>query len=534
MENNFQNISLPIDDFPDNVVIYRYVDNDFIFIDFNKNAEKSENISKEDLLGKKLIDVFPGVKEFGLYDLLLKVYREGSQEELDMKFYKDERISGWRHNSIRKLENGDIIVFYKDLSEYKSTEDAYIQQLQSLGHIMDHSTNEIFIFDTLTLKFTYCNQKALQHLGYTFEEMKEMTPVDIKPNYSLETFKPHLEALEDNDTTSLVFETVHQCKNGDMYDVEIHLEKMSANNQNYFVVIANDISDLKATKEKVSLLNQAVEQTDSMVRITDKDATITYVNDAFINNSGYNSDELIGQSSSILKSGHHGKLFYKELWDTLLSGDTYRGILINQKKDKTLYYEEQIITPIFDTNQKIKNFIVTSHDISQRVKMEEELKRLATVDSLTNIYNRYQMNKEIDTEIDRAIRYNEGFSLLMFDIDHFKSVNDTYGHDVGDYILKKFSSIINEYIRSSDKFGRWGGEEFILLIPNATKKDAIFTANKIREVIENYSFEYISQLTISIGVSVYQKNETKENILKRVDDALYEAKDNGRNCVIFK
>jgi len=116
-------INISIDELPDNVVIYRYVDNDFIFIDFNKSAQKLENISKSELIGKKLIDIFPAVKEFGLYDLLLEVQKDGEPKELDMKFYNDDRISGWRHNSIRKLDNGDLIVLYKDLSKYKILED---------------------------------------------------------------------------------------------------------------------------------------------------------------------------------------------------------------------------------------------------------------------------------------------------------------------------------------------------------------------------------------------------------------------------
>jgi len=121
-------ISISIDDLPDNVVIYRYVDNDFIFIDFNKNAQKLDNISKESIIGKKLVDVFPSVKEFGLYDMLLEVQKDSKPKELDMKFYEDNRISGWRYNSLRKLDNGDILVVFKDLSDFKNLENETLRQ----------------------------------------------------------------------------------------------------------------------------------------------------------------------------------------------------------------------------------------------------------------------------------------------------------------------------------------------------------------------------------------------------------------------
>ena len=125
-------ISLSIEDLPDNVAIYRYIDNDIIFVDFNKNAQKLENINKEDLIGKKLLEVFPAAESMGLYEALVEVYKSEKPQELEMKFYEDKRISGWRKNSIRKLNNGDIIVFYKDLSEYKILENRATSQREEL------------------------------------------------------------------------------------------------------------------------------------------------------------------------------------------------------------------------------------------------------------------------------------------------------------------------------------------------------------------------------------------------------------------
>ena len=121
-DTNSSNISISIDDFPDNVALYRYVDDAIIFLDLNQNAQELESIDKKTIVGKKLLDIFPSAQEMGIYDLLIKVHQTGEPEELEMKFYQDERISGWRSNSIRKLSNGDIIVFYKDLDNYKELE----------------------------------------------------------------------------------------------------------------------------------------------------------------------------------------------------------------------------------------------------------------------------------------------------------------------------------------------------------------------------------------------------------------------------
>jgi len=123
---------------------------------------------------------------------------------------------------------------------------------------------------------------------------------------------------------------------------------------------------------------------------------------------------------------------------------------------------------------------------------------------------------------------------MMFDIDFFKKVNDTYGHDVGDEVLKKFSSIVSQSIRDTDTFGRWGGEEFLFIAPNENLEGAMFLAEKIRQNVANFNFETPQQITISIGLTICDGDAEKEKLLKNVDEALYEAKTQGRNRVIYR
>ncbi len=301
-----------------------------------------------------------------------------------------------------------------------------------------------------------------------------------------------------------------------------------------------DITEQKNTQEKLETIQsemkvivQAIEQTNEMVRITDKDAIITYVNDAVISETGYTKEELIGQKSSIFKSGKQDESFYKNLWDMVLSGNIYKNVIINKRKDGTLYHEEQTITPVFDEQNNL-SFVSTGHDISERIEVEKKLHTLATRDTLTGVYNRYSLNKEIDINIKKYERYEDIFGLLMLDIDHFKNVNDTYGHDVGDLVLKELCSVIENLIRETDVFGRWGGEEFLLILPKTNKDEAISIATRIKNIIEEHKFDYIPQVTVSIGVSVYNQSIKKEIFLKDVDDALYKAKSTGRNRVEYK
>ncbi len=533
------------------------------------------------------------------------------------------------------------------------------KELQSLGYIVDNSMNEVYIFDPKTLKFTYVNKEAQRNTGYSLQEMKGMSPVDLKPLYTMEDFSLLLNQLYTGSREYLIFETIHERKDATRYNVEIRLQLMNIYNSKQFVVMAHDITerkqiefklqeseekfrkisentligvfiyqdnkyvyvnealqsmtgysaeefygmtpweimatenketakqtvqrrlkgeefpgeyndvviitknnqhrtmrvstqtitynnrfagmgtlvdvtDLKETKEQLSLLAKAVEQMDEMVCITDKNSVISYVNDSFVAHCGYKKIELLGEKIGQFKSGLNEKSFYEELWKTILAGNIFKGVFINRHKDGRIYYEEETITPIMDEEQNIKNFVATSQDITKRVQVEEKLQKLATIDSLTGIYNRYKINKELDVEIARAKRYRGSFGLAMFDIDHFKLVNDLHGHDVGDHVLKELSDTLSKYIRESDRFGRWGGEEFMIILPHIDKKHLIAFVEKLREVISSHNFGEIDQITISVGITVLGEDDEKKTILKRVDDALYQAKKEGRNRVVFR
>ncbi len=172
------------------------------------------------------------------------------------------------------------------------------------------------------------------------------------------------------------------------------------------------------------------------------------------------------------------------------------------------------------------------NEIREREAAEERLKLLATTDPLTGIFNRRHINSEARTLTAKVRRYHESLSLIMFDIDHFKQINDQYGHDAGDQVLIELVGIISEQIREIDMFARWGGEEFIILLPNTNAETALLLANRLRLLVETHSFGEPKNLTISVGVTSYHPPESVDSFFKRADEALYEAKNTGRNCVV--
>lgn len=166
----------------------------------------------------------------------------------------------------------------------------------------------------------------------------------------------------------------------------------------------------------------------------------------------------------------------------------------------------------------------------------EQIERLSVTDQLTGIYNRRKFLETLSHEIERTKRYHTPFTIIMFDIDHFKSVNDTYGHDIGDLVLRELSHLIGDSLREVDVFARWGGEEFIAILPNTFVDDGYAVAERLRSNVEIFDFSPVPKVTCSFGVISCEDASQCDNdiLLKTVDEALYEAKENGRNRVIKK
>lgn len=178
-----------------------------------------------------------------------------------------------------------------------------------------------------------------------------------------------------------------------------------------------------------------------------------------------------------------------------------------------------------------KRYLVTFHNITKEIAEKVTLSQDAEIDELTQIYNRKKFNAMLSYTIQKWEIDGTPFSLILFDIDHFKKINDTYGHDIGDKVLVELSALVKNLLRNHDMLARWGGEEFVILSPNTRLKDARVFANRLRKEIERFPFSYIENVTCSFGVAEYAAGDTSESLLKKADEALYLSKHNGRNTV---
>ncbi|MDW7998134.1 MAG: diguanylate cyclase [Thermodesulfovibrio sp.] len=187
------------------------------------------------------------------------------------------------------------------------------------------------------------------------------------------------------------------------------------------------------------------------------------------------------------------------------------------------------IKEIEDQNKVLKRLL--EEQTKDLNKALSEIRVQAITDRLTQIFNRIKIEEVLREELERAKRYNTKFSVIMMDIDHFKRVNDDFGHIVGDKFLIEFVNLVLKRIRKTDYFGRWGGEEFIIVCPNTSLRKALILAENLRKIVEDHNFNMVGHRTVSIGVSVFTAKDTVESIINKADKALYEAKNKGRNKV---
>lgn len=188
--------------------------------------------------------------------------------------------------------------------------------------------------------------------------------------------------------------------------------------------------------------------------------------------------------------------------------------------------------PIRDEGGSILGAIVVNHDITERKRVEDQLRSMASHDPLTNTYTRRVLYDFIDTEIHRVRRHGGELSVIMFDIDQFKEINDDHGHIVGDRVLVAIVEIVREELRGLDRLARYGGEEFLVIAPNTTLHKAVVLAERLRTQIATASFDTVARVTCSFGVCEFEDDRDADTLVRRVEDLMYKARRSGRNSLI--
>ena len=386
-------------------------------------------------------------------------------------------------------------------------------------------------------KHVFANSRMSQMLGYTLEEFRTTGVKDlVHPSEYDKIMNRFRERMQGKPATP-VYETVFLTKQGQEVPVEISAAKTTWQGEPAGLVFLLDISERRRTEAQMHKLSSAIEQAADAVTITDRNGVIEYVNPAFAHMTGYTQAEVIGQKPRLVKSGKQGAAFYDKLWQTILAGQVFSEVFINRHKNGSLYYEEKTITPLKDSDGRVTHFVATGKDVTERMQTQERLQYMAEHDALTELPNRVLLLDRLKQALARARWHERIVALLFVDLDRFKTINDTLGHETGDLLLQQLATRFSNSVRAGDTVARFGGDEFVILLDDvASENDIRSIALKVLGALTP-AFEIDDQrlyITASIGISLYPNDgEDSSTLLKHADIAMYRAKELGKNTYQF-
>ena len=433
-----------------------------------------------------------------------------------------------------------LLVTIEDLTEQKKLQDATRVADERVRTIMDNVADGIITIDQHGTVESF-NSTAEELFGYSATEVlgNNINMLMPEPYHSQHDGYLHrFVATGERKCIGKGFREVEgKRKDGSTFPMDLAISQMQLANQTLFIGMVRNISDRKKAEEQMTKLSSALEQTADAIMITDASGIIEYINAGFEETTGYSQAEMIGKTPKIISSRLMKKEFYEKLWSTLQAGQVFRDIVINKRKDGSLYYEEKTITPLKNNRDEITHYISTGKDITERMQTQEKLKFLAHHDTLTTLPNRLLFLDRMTQAITSAKRNNKNIALMFLDLDRFKTINDTLGHQVGDALLKGLSERLKSTLRGIDTIARLSGDEFALLLQDIHNPDDVLQiANKLLNRIRDPFLIGGHELfvTTSIGIAMYPKDgEDPSTLLKHADIAMYRSKSKSRNTYCF-
>ena len=417
-----------------------------------------------------------------------------------------------------------------------SHDETWLVRSGLLRSALEQSFNSVLITDAqpgpMGPRIVYANPAFCEMTGYSATELLGQTPRILQ---GAQTSPEVLQTLRECLQANRFFRgsTVNYRKDGRPYTVEWNISpvKDEAGVTTHYVSVQQDISAVTEARATRQLLAQALDATQDAVMIANAQGEIEFVNHGFELITGYSRVEALGQNPAMLKSGEHTEAFYGRLWAAIQSGQTFRAVFINRHKQGHLIHCEETVSPIRDAGGAVTHFVSVIRDQTARAHTEQTLREQATRDPLTDLLNRRAGEWQLERAFLAAREGQKPFCLIMADVDHFKAINDTWGHPAGDQVLQRVAAVLRTGVRATDSVVRWGGEEFLLVLPYCEQAAALLQAERLRERVADAAQGEMGRVTVSMGVAELQRGETLANLMERVDQALYQAKHAGRNQV---
>ena len=379
-------------------------------------------------------------------------------------------------------------------------------------------------------------------VNHLFEELFDLSKEEIVGHTDMDIFpEEHARQFRDNDLKIAESKQPDQFEESIMQAGVLHTyisNKFPLLDNDGSVIalcsIATDITERKNAELKLSLAKNIIDNANEAIVVTDLDSRIEDINEAYEKVSGYSREEVIGLNPQLLKSGHHDKIFYQNMWKLIRETGQWKGELWDRRKNGEVYPKHLSISTVYDDDGQPYKYVGIFSDITERKETEKQLKHLAYFDALTSLPNRVMFYDRLQQSMSLAKRDGHLIAILMVDLDRFKYVNDTLGHDAGDELLIDVAQQLKGVVRESDTVARIGGDEFKIILTDIKNADeASIVAQKIIDDLKKpiRIKGRVANIGASIGIAIYPTDANEiEQLIKYADLALYKAKETGRNC----
>ncbi len=382
------------------------------------------------------------------------------------------------------------------------------------------------------------NESICRMHGYSREELLRLSISDIEADETPEETAAHIREMIEKGHVQ--FEARHKRKDGSIANVEVSILHVATLGERFFAFI-RDITERKKVEAELRIAATAFESQEGMV-ITDADNVILRVNRAYTEITGYMAEEAVGRNASLLKSGRHDSTFYAGMWEVIFHQGVWQGEIWNRRKNGEVYPEWLTITAVKGVTGEVTHYVGTLTDITLRKAAENEIKHLAFYDPLTRLPNRRLLLDRLQQALASSTRNRSEGALLFIDLDNFKTLNDTLGHDIGDLLLQQVAQRLATCIREGDTVARLGGDEFVVMLEDLSEnpqESATQTETVCEKILAILNQPYMlaghqHHSTPSIGATLFNDHQNSvDELLKRADLAMYQAKAAGRNTVRF-
>lgn len=406
------------------------------------------------------------------------------------------------------------------------------KELYAFKYAVQHSDNTIVITDT-DRKITFVNEGFEKATGYTAKEAMGKNPSILKSGEQEESFYADLnEKLNKGEKWEGEF--INKRKDGSLYYEKASIVPIFLNKKLIsYLAIKLDITEYIEQNMKLAQAASVFENTEEAIIIADADGKIISVNSAFTNIYGYTIDDIKAKKLNFLHSGVQGKEFYTKMWYQITQEGMWRGKLVNKTNRGEKIPVWSTIKKITDVQGRTVNYTAIQTDLREIEKSQAKADYLAYHDPLTGLYNRVNFEEYLSHALFVARRSESILAIMFIDLDRFKVINDTLGHDIGDQVLITVAERLQKTLRDSDFISRWGGDEFVVILENLSSASdtAVVATNLIeilKEPMEVNGHHLIT--TASIGISIFPENgEDANTLIKHADSAMYQAKDLGKN-----